>query len=306
MLEKILLATSILTLAIACGPTQDDGGSLVPDARDNQGNPDAYVPPPTPDAASSCSKMDILFVIDDSGSMGEEQDNLAQNFPQFIQVLENRNLDYRVGVTTTGRTYTYTDFLGLPSSQSGDDGELLQRCDMSQRWVSPTDPNPAQTFACAAQVGTGGPVDEMPLAVIKAAFTEQISSGTNAGFLRDDALLAIVVLTDEDDCSYEQSVSLGFLEFLCENDMEPVSTYVDVLDSVKEERGRWATAVIAGPNDCSSPFGSAAEATRLKDFVSQTGDNAIFSSICEGDLTIGLQQALDTFEEACNSFPPIE
>lgn len=298
----------LASLTLACGPVQsdsggeDDGGD-VPDAREAP-NFDAWTPPP--DASGSCSKMDILFVIDDSGSMAQEQANLAQNFPLFIQVLEDRNLDYRVGVTTTGRTYTYTDFLGFPNTQEGDDGELLQRCDMTQRWVSPTDPNPAQTFACAAEVGTNGPIDEMPLAVTKAAFTEQIANGTNAGFLRDDALLALVILTDENDCSYEQSVSLGLLDFLCESDMEPVQTYVDTLDTVKEERGRWATAVIAGPTNCSSEFGDAAEATRLQEFVDITGDNAVFSSICEGDLTIGLEAALDTFEQACNSFPPIE
>ena len=299
----------LASLTLACGPTMSDAGGQDDDGdqTDARGpNFDAWVPPPLVDANNSCSKMDILFVVDNSGSMAQEQANLAQNFPLFIQVLEDRNLDYRVGITTTGRTYTYTDFLGLPTTQNGDDGELLQRCDMTNRWVSPTDPTPAQTFACAAEVGTSGPADEMPLAVTKAAFTEQVTNGTNAGFLRDDALLAIVILTDENDCSYEQSVSLGFFEFLCESNMEPVQTYVNTLDMVKGERGRWATAVIAGPTDCSSEFGDAARATRLQEFVTLTGDNAVFSSICEGDLTVGLEAALDTFEQACNAFPPIE
>ena len=38
--------------------------------------------------------VDILFVVDDSGSMAEEQNNLAANFPQFVSVLEDyRNAD---------------------------------------------------------------------------------------------------------------------------------------------------------------------------------------------------------------------
>ncbi len=44
--------------------------------------------------------MDVLFVIDNSGSMGQEQTNLIANFPQFINVLDNSGLDYRVAVTT--------------------------------------------------------------------------------------------------------------------------------------------------------------------------------------------------------------
>lgn len=297
----------ILGLGLGCGPIVSDDGGSGGNADANNPNVDAWVPPPTPDANTSCSKMDILFVVDNSGSMGQEQTNLAQNFPLFIDVLEQRNLDYRVGITTTGKDYTYYDFLGLPTTQTGgDNGELLQRCGMTQRWVSPTDPTPADTFACAAEVGTDGPNDEMPLSVIKMAFDDRITDGTNASFRREDALLAIVILTDENDCSYETSVHLGFLESLCESNMEPVSTYVEFLDTFTGDRGRWATAVIAGPNNCSSEFGDAERATRLQEFVNLTGQNAVFSSICEGDLTIGLQAALDTFDQACDMFPPIE
>ena len=58
--------------------------------------------------ALGCSKMDLLFVIDNSGSMGQEQTNLIANFPAFIAVLEASGLDYRVAVTTTARDYNYT------------------------------------------------------------------------------------------------------------------------------------------------------------------------------------------------------
>jgi hypothetical protein len=72
------------------------------------------------------------------------------------------------------------------------------------------------------------------------------ADGTNAGFRRPDALLAVVMLTDENDCSYEQTVTLGFSEFLCESQMEPPANYVTFLDQLTGERGRWATAIIAG------------------------------------------------------------
>ena len=47
--------------------------------------------------------VDILFVMDNSGSMGEEQAILAQNFGSFIEVLEAEDVEanYRIGVTTT-------------------------------------------------------------------------------------------------------------------------------------------------------------------------------------------------------------
>jgi hypothetical protein len=33
--------------------------------------------------------------------------------------------------------------------------------------------------------------------------------------------------------------------------------------------------------------------------VTQTGTNAVMSSICDGDLSIGLMQALTLFQSAC-------
>jgi hypothetical protein len=299
-------------LTAACGPkpsanddTADDTGDDTPDADTTN--------PQFPDAAH-CDKMDVLFVVDNSGSMGQEQTNLATNFPIFIQVLNESGLDYRVGVTSTGRNYTYqmaTPIGNIPQTQDGgDDGRLLHPagCNMSHAWIEKADPDPAAEFSCAANLGTDGPSDEMPLSAMRDAFEERLADGTNAGFLRPDALLAIVILTDENDCSYEHEVTLGFTEVLCESQMEPVANYVAFLDTLTGSRQKWATAVIAGPGPgaCSSALGDADEATRLVDFVGQTGANAVISSICEGDLSVGLRDALATFSSACASFPPIE
>ena len=63
--------------------------------------------------------------------------------------------------------------------------------------------------------------------------------------------------------------------------------------------------MIAGEGNCSSGFGSAADGVRLKQFVTAANGNgttqAVFSSICDGDLTIGLKEALDTFQAACGA-----
>ena len=123
-----------------------------------------------------------------------------------------------------------------------------------------------------------------------------------------ETILGIVILSDEDDCSRTDN------DFTIENDQcgsgnpdfMPVSETINFLDSLTEDRGRWATAVIAGQSDCTSSFGSASEAVNLKDFVSQTGENAVFSSICDGNLVAPLQQALAQFDAACQGFPQID
>jgi hypothetical protein len=302
MRTTIITSIGILLVAAACGPTPTrDGGG------DDDPTPDAAVQPPPPgDAGPGCQAIDVLFVIDNSGSMGQEQTNLIANFPAFISVLDASGLDYRVAVTTTGRDYTYTMSSpiggGIPMSQDGgDNGAMLKTAAMTKRWIDKADADVSGTFSTLANVGTGGPSDEMPLSAMRDAFEERMADGTNAGFHRPDALLAIVFLTDEEDCSYEQSVSLSFAQSLCDSQMEPVANYVTFLDQYTGNHTRWAIAAIAGtgPGTCSSSFGGADEASRLKQFVQQTGTNATMSSICDGDLSIGLMQALDLFESAC-------
>jgi hypothetical protein len=300
------MRASILGLVIltACGPTPTRPDGTDVDAP--QPTPDSTVQPPGDGTSVGCQAIDVLFVIDNSGSMGEEQTNLTANFPGFITVLDQSGLDYRVAVTTTGRDYNYAMTFpvggAIPMSQDGgDNGTMLKTAAMTRRWIEKTDPDVAGTFTAVATVGTGGPSDEMPLSAMRDAFEERMSDGTNAGFHRPEALLAIVFLTDEEDCSYEQSVTLGFSQSLCDAQMEPVQNYVTFLDQYTGNRSRWAAAAIAGkgPGTCTSTFGNADEATRLVQFVQQTGANATMSSICDGDLSIGLAQALEVFESAC-------
>lgn len=272
-----------------------------------------------------CNKMDILFVIDNSGSMGEEQANLASNFPKFIEVLNDfraengEALDYRIGITTTSVSASLQQpaiIPGFPPTTvpiTGDDGRLLQAasCGMKGKWISSTDGDVANTFACAAKVGTEGSGIEMHFKAVDLALTDRVGDGSNAGFLRDDALLAVVMLSDEDDCSHVQD-PISF---------DPLSTatcpagqliggaeLASTLDQVKGDRSRWAAAVIAGPagaNKCSSDFGDADPGNRLESFITVVGKNGIMSSICDGDLSAGLLDAVSTFDEACQAFVPV-
>lgn len=292
-------------------PGGSSGGGIGGSLGDGGGGVDAA-------ATDECQKMDIVFVVDDSGSMAEEQSNLGANFPKFATVLDNfktksgAKLDYRLAVTTTGRTVDYTiSALGfnLPTSEKGDNGAFRNQnsCGGSKRWVERGDSGGESTFTCRAKTGTSGPALEMPLEALKLAFNDRMTDGTNAGFLRPDALLAVVILTDEDDCSREDN------NFTIANDtcatmegLKPISDYKAMLDTAAKGAGRWATAVIAGDKSCTSSFGAAVEAVRLKDFVAQAGKNGTFSSICDGDLSGGLQKALDTFDAACRTLPPVK
>lgn len=302
---------ALCALLFACGPDMRDDG-LGDD--DGMGSGSGSGSGSSTDEARGCDKMDIVFVVDNSGSMEEEQANLAANFPMFASLLEaytvnsGQPLDFRVALTTTGRDVDYQIDLGgglgtFPQSEKGQNGEFYNNCNNSKRWLDRTDSTMPQTLACRANVGISGPSIEMPLLMSKWALAER-AADTNTGFLRDDALLAIVVLTDEDDASTTQNNFTMNATGQSPTDWNPADQ-VQFLDTLKGNRTRWAAGVIAGDGDCSSSFGSAADGVRLKEFVNLANSNgstqAVFSSICNGDLTTGLKDALDVFQAACGA-----
>src|SRR3569623_796640 len=125
-------------------------------------------------------KVDILFVIDDSPSMADKQKNLKANFPNFINVLNTIQgglPDVHIGVVTSDH------------GTSGADGKTAPAL-------------PGSVGGCSSTGKTG----EQHTEAAKRAL--QSSNTANAGFLRPDAFLAIIIVADEDDCSMQHSTLL--------------------------------------------------------------------------------------------------
>lgn len=119
---------------------------------------------------------DVLFVVDDSASMAEEQENLAANFGAFLDLLTDTTADFRLGVTTT----------------DPDRGGVLVGA-----FLTPDSADSAATFATQVQVGTNGNRDEQGLAMGAMGLREDV----NPGFLRGDGFAHVVFVSDEDDHS---------------------------------------------------------------------------------------------------------
>jgi len=161
--------------------------------------------------------VDILFLIDDSGSMKEEQDSLKANFHRFISVLESIDgglPSVHIGVTSSD--------LGT-SAIDGSHGQAVGSCvgdgkagalravpGGGPRFLSDLDDGHGgrtrnytgaltDVFAQIADVGIAGCGIEQHLEAMKRALDR--TNTANAGFLRDDAYLAVIVIADEDDCS---------------------------------------------------------------------------------------------------------
>jgi hypothetical protein len=274
----------------ACGPDR----SPARDAGANEQDAESGIPEPV---YVSCSQMDVLFVIDNSPSMKQEQQNLSDNFDGFVESLrqfQGGTVDFRIGVTTTAFPMSFSELVVQTPAASG---TLLKTADMNEPWLSSSDPDLSARFRALATVGTNGAWDEQPLKAMRAALIDRTAdeqTAQNAGFVRPNALLALVVLTDEDDLSNDSDGFNG-------GGPIPVGSFITEFDALKGARGYWSAAVFAGGTapTCNSSFGSALFAARLQAFVEQAGANAVFHSICEGDLKAGFDAALATFANAC-------
>ncbi|MCA9583141.1 MAG: hypothetical protein KC416_15185, partial [Myxococcales bacterium] len=152
------VAAFLLFGLVACSPSRSagPGGAGTDEAFDPNrpaakggnggGGVDAGVPA---QVTADCEKMDILFVIDDSLSMDLEQENLVDNFPKFVAVLDDfvtdngKSLDYRLGVTTTSVTTAYEIYssgvLADSGSIMGEDGALRTGCEIASSYISSED-----------------------------------------------------------------------------------------------------------------------------------------------------------------------
>ncbi|MBN1770664.1 MAG: hypothetical protein JXB32_05340 [Deltaproteobacteria bacterium] len=191
--------------------------------------------PVHPESARERDDVDLLIVMDNSGSMSEEQAALAAHFPRLLEDLfhpPDRDGDGRtdgwpieslnVGVVSTDMgSFGYTISTcgsGLTGYAQGDDGCL--RNTPSPSVAGCTDGYPAflsrdaadepaysvealgHDVACLATLGTTGCGWEQPLKAARRALTEQtLPGGCNLGFLRHDSLLLVLWVTDEDDAS---------------------------------------------------------------------------------------------------------
>ncbi|HET6584480.1 MAG TPA: vWA domain-containing protein [Nannocystaceae bacterium] len=211
--------------------------------------------------------VDILFVIDNSGSMGEEQANVSANFESFINVLEAEDVkaNYRIGVTTTdngnprcGSTGPEGGKLQMTScrSRQGEfiftgtpmvdvtDIACLDNCAIDDLNIQPTttelDPDlkvrpwlenidgktnlpdadgdgapdytTVQAFQCFGPQGVAGCGFESHLESMYLAFLHAETEGDNQyGFVRSNAILSVVFVTDEVDCSNNKDFQSIFL-----------------------------------------------------------------------------------------------
>ncbi|MGK3997691.1 hypothetical protein [Sorangium sp. So ce1024] len=241
--------------------------------------------------SSGCEHVDVVFALDNSRSMDEEKQAMREVvFPAFARALLQIGgiKDFRAAVL---------DACPKPANfhTRGAAGECSFQS--QKAWMESSSTELEREFQCAADIYagdvecSGNSDDEQPASAVAAALEPPFSTGENAGFLRDDALLVVVAITDED----EQPVP----------SQRPQQIH-DRLVAAKGEAKNVVFLGIGGREECDGVYGSADEADNLKRLVDTfaADDRGFFWDLCEGRLEDGLTNALSAIEEACTEFVP--
>ncbi len=157
----------------------------------------------------SVRKVDILWVVDSSGSMGPKQARLAANFQGFINqlVAAMPPIDFHIAVTTTDTDDSATRGKLRQWMLGGlHDDHIACSPDMAGNVTCNTGGNTAtavMAFNQMAQVGTSGSPQERGLLAAYLALTNPLNLSTDAvtRFVRPEAALYVVFVSDEDDAS---------------------------------------------------------------------------------------------------------
>ncbi len=272
-------------------------------------------------------QLDLLFVIDNAPSMAGEQDSLAVNTARFANVLESIEgglPDLHLAVTTSDLAIDgLADCTGDGSFHTpvdcGVDGDFLVNRDYLDD-TSDTNFTGSfvDTFSCVADVGVGGCPIRQPVAAALRALE-------HPGFLRDEAHLGVLFISDGDDCSADPAFfdpddpELEFRCFehgvVCDPDepstpgakqdcqpraisqVDPIADQVAALRALKPDPGMLSVGVVAGPASpvvvedlalapsCTSATAEAGPAIRLSALAESFPNRSTVTSMCNADLS---------------------
>jgi len=233
---------------------------------------------------------DILFVVDNSCSMSEEQAFLTDNFSSFISELENADSAFQVGVITTDNAELRGDVIDsgtadpigefqLQAGTAGTNGSASERGLQASWWATRSLVECDTAHAGLTPYGGGAPD----------ACGE---AGPDSSFLRDNSMLSIVILTDEADYStqwasnYDQTWGYDTWDASAPNprptpfDFDASEYVADFLETKGGNPDHASFNAIAGdyPSGCNGTGGSASTPTGYYDAIQATGGTLV--SIC--------------------------
>lgn len=292
-LKLLGVAALALSAPVACGPKAPSFAILAAGQSTYQGS-------------TANNKVDILWVIDNSGSMYTKQEKLGVGFSNFISVFTTKNFDFHMAVATSDIRATPTGQAGefqslpypyqhptvaaksIPANYVGANGPSIAILDN-------TTTDLANHFTANARVGDTGNANATILDGINLTLSSSLLSGANANFLRSDAHLAVIVVSDADDNDSTTTVA-AVNTYL--NSLKPDK--FDVITRTYKKNYTVSAVVVTDPTDtnCVAPF---EEGLKFKSIASTTSGS--LANICDANFATGLTTISQKIAEAITEIP---
>ncbi len=330
------------------GPGASGADAGDDDALDDSGGDSIKFDTPSPAGdgglpTDGCTKVDFLFVIDNSLSMGDEQQNLAASFPQFIETIRTEVAeDWHVMVVDTDGEDKWDEDLAechfddcpgepadeacgvispqddwtcgnLPSIDAcdgtlgagtdHDDSEARGTCGLvaGRRWFDDTQPNPDASFQCVAHLYDGNSPELTMGAMLSAIHPSMVDpGGCNEGFLRDDAVLVVTFISDEEDDGDSMGLPQSWRDDLIalKNGNETAVVVLGLLGDTGLPGAVCPPDSVAGSN-------GGEYSPRLIEFVETFGTRGLWGSVCAPDYGTFFDEAVSLIDTACDEYEPV-
>jgi hypothetical protein len=266
-----LAAGESLTFSVSFAPTE--AGEVLGDIVVDSDDPDeAEVTVPTVGHVAAeglasdgfvqeAAPIDVLWVIDNSSSMGQEQARVGEAVSAFFSWFTTLNLDYHMGVITT-------DIVNPIYS-----GRLVG----SPTYIDGSTEDPSADLSAAIAVGEDDMGNESGLRAAELALSEPLLSAENVGFLRSDARLAVIFLSDEPEQSdYDSAHYISFFQTL---KADPADILISAIVGDQD---------VGCANTCDGAPEDAQAGNKYLDVVNAF--SGVFGSICSCELSPTLDE----------------
>ena len=286
---------------------------------------------------AACTKIDFLVVVDHSQSMTDEQGRILTSFPTLLESLATGPLgldDVHILVTDTDawvfedcfddpcpfcpesfecatEPLPCEDIIGAGITHPRGLGASNTDCDFTSggRYIDATEPDVAAAFQCAADVGTASfSHDERTLeAAIRPLQPWSDAWACNEGWLRDDAILVLVFVTDEADASGVAALGVEQALVTAKHDDMSAVVVLGLMGDIDQPEALCVEKVpsIADRLPLTGPIGEGVdEPGDLRDLVEAFGDQGLIGSVCERSYDAFFADAVPIIEGACEAFVP--
>lgn len=269
-------------LMTGCSGGGDTTYSLLPDSERFQQQTSAFN-----------NKLDILFVVNDQPSMSSFQQELAQSMSSFMSLFQTKGFNFKIAVATSSAYTADPTLSGYNAANvaEADFNDYDGTVHSGEFILTPSTANLFGAFTINAQPdkNTAGQ-DGRAFSSMRMAL--QNSRPINAGFLRSDSFLAVIIVDNQDDfsgngrctgCQMNQRYNAPTLD--------PVSVYKDFLNSVTGTSGALARYNVSAMTQSAAPCQGGTNMTRIMELANET--NGVVGDICQADFGASMAQMAD-------------